>query len=384
MTVQMVFDLVAFSIWGGGNVVADQYTYEELKKQAIAALPTPYLSNISLSDELRKEWKSYSIQQVSYYIQYKYTQSNLPIRVPYVILKGTSAAQYYPHPEYRTMGDIDIMTRREDFDAASKQLLDNGYRITNELNREITFVKSNVVIELHRRFATLNDPEQAKYLDDLIIENITPSHVLPDLVNGLVLLEHIDQHMEGGIGLRQIIDWMMFVDKCLPDEKWPEFREMAKKTNLEKLAIAVTRMCEIYLGLPQRAWCSDEDENLCRQLMDYVLSCGNFGEKKTSDADISKNIFAYASTPKMAFRLLQKQGLANWEVVKKYKILRPFAWIYQLFRYLNKGLGRDHASSKLREEYREARDRLALFDALGVKTMAKGIVVYKNGKYVKE
>ena len=379
-----LFDVIKIALWGDGSAIANQDVFNEMKLHAIAALPASCLQFLSLSSELEGEWKRFILQHISFNTQCRYEQSKLPISVPYVILKGTTAAKYYPYPWYRTMGDIDIMTRREDLEIACKQLVENGYRVVKELNREISLVKNGIVIELHRRFATLNDPEQAKYLDDLIIDNITPLHVLPDIVNGLVLLEHINQHMEGGIGLRQIIDWMMFVDKCLPDEKWPEFLVLAEKVDLEKLAIVCTRMCELYLGLPHREWCADANPALCEELMDYVMVCGNFGNKKTTDEAISENAIAYASTPKMLFSLLQKQGLKNWKAAKKHKILRPFAWVYQAFRYASKGIGRDQALSKLKEEYIAAKRRNRLFDALGVKTMAKGNVVYRDGKYIRE
>ena len=379
-----LFNLIKLSLWGKKTIAVDWETYEEMKRQAIVCLPAEYLSSLQLPSELLKEWKKQILQQITIYTQYSFEQMNLQISVPYVVLKGSSATMYYPHPEYRIIGDIDIMTRREDFDTAYQQLIDNGYSVINALNRETTFVKNGITVELHRRFATLNDPAKAKYLDDLIIENITPSHVLPDLINGLVILEHISQHMEGGLGLRQIIDWMMFVDKCLPDERWPAFREQVQKIGLEKLAITTTRMCEIYLGLPQRDWCKEADTTLCGQLMDYVLLCGNFGNKKNSDTDISENAFAYASTPRAAFKLLQKQGLKNWRAAKGHKILQPFAWIYQAFRYAFRGLKREHAFARIREEYSAGKKRKEMFDALGVKTVAKGDVVFRDGKYIKE
>ena len=143
-------------------------------------------------------------------------------------------------------------------------------------------------------------------------------------------------------------------------------------------------MCELYLGLPGRKWSEKADNHVCKQLMDYILSCGNFGNKRTSDADISENVFAYASTVKTTYKLLQRQGLYNWEAAKKHKILKPFAWIYQANRYIFRGLKRNKAVFKLKDEYTAARKRNKMFQALGVKTAAKRIVVYKNGKYVKE
>lgn len=377
-----VLELLKAVIWDKSLDIIDEEIYTELKQHAIIAL---LANNIALpiSDEYKIKWQKDVLQQLFYYTRYKYQQDRLPITVPYVILKGTSAAQYYLHPEYRTMGDIDIITRREDFDTANRELKENGYVITKISHREAAYIKNGITIELHRYFASLNDPVKAKYLDDLIINSINPSHVLPDPVNGLVLLEHISQHLENGLGLRQIIDWMMFVDKCLPDDKWPEFREFAQNIGLERLAIITTRMCEIFLGLPERRWCSDANENLCQQLMDYILSCGNFGNKKNSDEEIAEDVFAKASTPKMLFKTLQTRGLVNWKASRRHPVLKRFAWIYQAFRYLGRGMFRKDAISKLKSEHDKAVKRNAMFEALGVKTAAKGLAVYRDGEYVK-
>ncbi len=387
---QTVLQLIRASVWGAdAHICITEDIYEEMKKQALIPLPANILSSLDISDDLFAEWKKAILQQIIHSMQCKHVQANLPLSIPYTILKGTSASQYYPHPDLRTMGDIDIITKRDDYQEACNMLLHGGFRETpshadNGVDRHRTFSKNGVTVENHFYFAMLNDPQKAEYLDSLITNNINESHTLPDLINGLVLLEHVNQHMEDGIGLRQIIDWMMFVDKCLPDEKWPQFYKMALNTGLDKLAIVTTRMCEIYLGLPEREWCADANEVFCEQLMDYILSCGNFGNKRTSDEDISENVFAYARTLKSAYILLQTQGLNNWRAAKKHKALRTFAWLYQLFRYISRGIKRNQATTKIKNEYRAGKKRAALFEALGVKTTAKGLVVYKNGKYVKE
>ena len=384
-----IFELIKLSLWGEGQPTAGEAEFQEMKSQAIAALPAAALPSLNLPQELAVQWRNYVLQQVAFYVHYRHVQSNLPLDLPYVILKGTSAAQYYPYPEYRTMGDIDIMIRREDYKRVCGIMLENGWRETtspSELaeGRHRSFMHQEFIVEIHTCFASMNDVQKAKAFDDLVIDGINTSHVLPDLINGLVLIEHVNQHLEHGIGLRQIIDWMMFVDRCIRDDNWPEFLAMAEKSGLDRLAIVCTRMCEMYLGLQRHTWCADADPTLCEQLMDYVMACGNFGNKMTSDEAVSENAIAYASTPKAFFSLLQKRGLENWKAAKKYSFLMPFAWIYQGFRYVSRGIKRDSAVSKLKEEYAAARKRNKMFDALGVKIRTRGLVVYRNGKYVKE
>ena len=379
-----IFQLIRAAIWGTVVEEATEEEYEEMKLHAIAALPANILKSIKMSAQLREVWNKSIIQCVANNTLNRFVQKNIPLTVPYVILKGTSVAQYYPFPAYRIMGDIDIITKREDFYEAYKQLKNNGHKVIYELGREVSFQKNGVTIELHRYFASLNDPEQSQYLDDLIIENITPTHILPDMINGLVLLEHISQHLEHGLGLRQIIDWMMFVDKCLPDDKWPEFCEMAKNIGLKRLAIIATKMCETYLGLHKRKWCEEADITVCDQLMEYIMSSGNFGNKWVSESAVGENVFFYIRKPIAAFKWLQERGKVNWEAVQKYPFLKPFAWIYQTGRYLKRGFKQEGSTSALKAEYIAAKKRIDLFESLGVKQKAKGLVVYKNGKYVKK
>lgn len=379
-----LFGLLKSAIWENGDYTVDLDIYQELVRHSVETLFAPVFSHLQMNNDIKAEWTKRIFHQIGYNTHCVYMQNQLPITVPYVILKGTSAAQYYPYPEYRTLGDIDIITKREDFAQAYKELLENGFYISKELEREVGFVKNGVEVELHRYFASLNDPKQAQYMDDLLIEHITPSHILPDEINGLVLLEHINQHLEKGLGLRQIIDWMMFVDKCLPDEKWQAFKVHAGKIGLEKLAITVTRMCEIYLGLPQRKWSSKGNEKLCEYLLNYIVSCGNFGYMREENMNsIGENVFYWGRTPKSLFALLQDRGMANWKAAQKNAALKPFAWVYQLFRYLVKGLKRDEASGKIKKEYESAKQRSKMFEELGVKQAAKGLAVYREGKYVK-
>jgi len=381
-------NLIKLAIWHEGTAEADTECFREMKLHAITALAAPVLNEISMPPELRAAWEKEIATEISHYVRYCHMQTTLDFPVPYVILKGTSAGQYYPHPECRGYGDIDIMTRHEDYQAACDYLLQSGFiDITPEpvRLRHREFARNSTIVEVHAYFAILNEPEQAEYMDNLIIDSIHPDHVLPDLVNGLVLLEHISQHLEHGLGFRQILDWMMFVDKCLPDEKWPEFSAMAQKIGLTNLAVCTTQMCVMYLGLGKREWCSGADPEICSQLLDYVVKCGNFGikwnEKSYSNAEL---LVSRMGNPIRFLSMLQGFGRANWKAVQKHPFLAHFAWMYQIVKYIRKGLFRKHPAATLKEEYEAGRRRKAMFEALGVKQVMKGRAYYINGKYVKE
>ncbi|MBR4711024.1 MAG: nucleotidyltransferase family protein [Clostridia bacterium] len=383
-----VTGVIRSALWGEKPPSAGPEVYAELREQALSLLAAAILPEMDVPDDLRRAWQTENYAQVMYGVRLRRVQERLPLSVPYAILKGSAAAQYYPRPDLRTMGDIDLITRREDFDTACGDLLKDGYAENtvpeaDGVIRHRRFLKDGIEVEMHAYYAVLNDPDAAGCLDDLIIGGISPSHLLPDMINGLVLLEHISRHLEDGLGLRQIIDWMMFVHRCLPDARWPEFSAMADRVGLSRLAVITTRMCGIYLGLPARAWCADADEQICGRLMDYLMACGNFGQKLSREELRSETLMLAMWTPKSMFSLLQRHGLYNWKAAQRHRALRPFAWIYQIGRYLVKGLGRPHALSRIRAEHRAAREHNDLLDALGAKQRHRGISVVRNGRYEK-
>ena len=197
------------------------------------------------------------------------------------------------------------------------------------------------------------------------------------MINGLVLIDHVNQHLEEGIGLRQIIDWMMFVDKCLKnDTDWYRFKELAEKTGLMTLSVTTTRMCEIYLGLSEHEWCSHSDEKLCRSLMDYVMKSGNFGNKKEKTEKLAIERMGRLRHPFEAVKELQKLGRENWKLGNK-PVLRRFAWMWQGIHFLKE-------TPQYKEGYKEAKRLSAMFDALGVKRIEDGLVYYIDGEYVRK
>ena len=123
--------LIQASLWGTDDCIvsANSELYDAMKEHTIIALTASILNKLEISDDLYKLWENLIYKQIAYNVNCRQVQSNLSLSVPYVILKGTEAAKYYPYPMYRALGDIDIITGHEDFDIALKELLESGYKI---------------------------------------------------------------------------------------------------------------------------------------------------------------------------------------------------------------------------------------------------------------
>ena len=387
----------------------------ELREQTISLLFSDDLIRRGLDEQVLERWRktcfgsfrmNLDILNVQQWLYDVLTENS----IPFMVVKGAAAAVLYPRPILRTQGDIDIVIAPEWFHEGLQTLIREGCERDGdeaEDSRHINLLKDGVIIELHSRFAKLSSSKAEALLDRWIFEAI-PDGIIdreifgmhfpapPDVLNGLILLTHINMHLEEGLGLRQIIDWMMYVYRHMDDGRWPVFRNQAAQLGLERLAVAVTRMCQLYLGLPEEypacsvtedsavseedmadsktqrhiTWCRDADDKLCADLLEYLFDCGNFGFKHPTD-NTAAMVISHGRGVRGFFRNLQTRGEANWDLYRRHGWLKPFAWIYQGCRYARIALGRKDALPRLKQSVEDGRRRGDLMDRLGATSLAR-------------
>ena len=301
--------------------------------------------------------------------------------IPCAVVKGAAAAVLYPQPANRLIGDIDLLVKPEDFDRAC-QLVAQDAKFLGETPRHTEYRLRDVVVELHRSFSTLPDQEQRKLSDqkifaglDALEKDMLEEHRftrLSHITHGIILLEHISLHLEEGIGLRQILDWMMLADRMLDDKLWKyEFGPMVRQLGLDTLAVTVTRMCQMYLGLREDiSWCAGADETLCQELMEYVLNQGNFGRKLQKGTNRAVTVLG-AGDLRALFGMLQHHGCNNWKAIERFPFLKPFAWLYQLGRYVVQGLRTKHPIRFLKTAAKRTKSKGEFLKALGVRRISE-------------
>ena len=346
--------------------------FKEAELQAVLGIVTYDLSVF----EFDNRWQLAQLRQKASYIQYCHAEDELNrvlnnANIPFVILKGNSAAYYYTVPECRSMGDIDFIVPSDRFKDACNALNSSGYIWDHESKRHIVYKKDGVCFELHSRFSH----------DDIDIEDYISSGLkspdfvsiynhsfpmLPKLANGLVLLDHMRNHLKTALGLRQVIDWMMYVYSNLNDEFWhDEFCKVAEEKKMAKLAIVSTRMCQIYLGLPNSiTWCNSANVDDCDRFIECLFLSGNFGRKNGKGYDfekVSTNIKREGF-----FHWLQYAGEFNWKAFHKHNWLRPLCWLYQLFRYAKQGLLSGRKKKDIRDDFIRSKERYELLKRLDI------------------
>lgn len=345
------------------------------------------IPELPISDELKNAWRKECFRTVAVGMRLRSEQDDFlklleKENIPYVILKGTAAAVYYPDPSLRGMGDVDVYIPDKFHDIVDKLLSKNGYALVKDEEddkRHNAYKKNNIEFEIHRSFATTNGSAEKAYIDGLldecnrdrsksirVVQGQTEFYMTQTNINGIVLLEHIGHHMVHGLGLRQIIDWMMFVKVNLHDEEWEEFQLMAQKAGLETLAKTVTKMCVNHFGLKGNyTWCNDADDEVSEELLAYLFDSGNFGMKIHNISQVStvENRIKHSKNIIVA---LQRAGECNWKLYKRHRWLQPVAWVYQIFRYTRQIITSKDGIKTLKYGTEEANRRAALMNRLEI------------------
>ena len=207
-------------------------------------------------------------------------------QIPCAVLKGTSVAYLYPHPELRTIGDIDILVDEENLDEACRALQANGFAPSYTAEKHLCLQKGAVWVEMHRMVSVFPESEKGRFTKQTMTGALRHTQVveisgvrfpmLSDAYQIIALLAHMEQHLAtSGIGLRQVCDWAVTAHalrNCFDGETLA----LLERCGLLRFARIMTRLCERYLGLPPCPWTADASDALVAAMLSDVLEGGNF------------------------------------------------------------------------------------------------------------
>lgn len=331
-------------------------------------------------------------QSVANYMRIMYEQDCLvrlfeANNIQFVIIKGAAAAINYPKPYLRTMGDIDILVPQNYFVNAMELLESNGYEYLHGKNendnhndgvREIEYLKNGIDIELHKSFSS-----PGVDVDDILEEAISRREyrilngfrfpILPEVENGLVLIGHINQHIKNnGLGLRQIVDWEMYLHSITNHDEWEEdFVALLGRVGLLTLAAYVTRMCNIYLGLPESfSFISGVNDDIAEELLEVILTDGNFGRREMTPHSSDEKCMRGAIYNIRRYGVLNyftEVGIRAWRHNNEKSAIKPVAFFYGLFRQIRKGIIALLNNKNIGKHINEGKMRYELYKKLGVR-----------------
>ncbi|MBO4749532.1 MAG: nucleotidyltransferase family protein, partial [Lachnospiraceae bacterium] len=286
--------------------------------------------------------------------------------IPVVALKGCGIAAYYPVPEYRKSGDIDLLLRSPDEVMAAGMLLQSkGYELKEEqhANHHMAYQgREGIDIELHAMLAEpFDDGKINKKIEELLpqyFEGMRKTDSMgvmiptaPEALQALELLLHMLQHfLRAGFGLKLLADWVVFWNRVNDRGVAYRFVSLAEECGVTGFAKAITLVCEKYLGLSEiqifgRGLEAEFSRGYAEHFLIEIINAEEFGkaDKNRMVALRNKSLGGY-------LKEFHYQMKMNYAEESKHKWKWPWLWCKTFFGFLrnNKRLGRGNLRSILK------------------------------------
>lgn len=228
----------------------------------------------------------------------KVTGKLLDAGIPSVLLKGQGLAQYYPKPELRQCGDIDLYVGVGDYSASYDILSPFADKIDDrkslEVGKHYDFFVGKVAVEVHRysgRYPTAKlDAIYQEVSRQGLAANLVPMSFLgcqvltpSDEYNAFYIFSHLFHHfLTSGLGTRQLCDWMLFLRARGADIDMDSLRNTLNR--LDMLGPWQDFGCILvkYLGMPQEQFpfYDNSREKRASIILRRIMEEGNFGQER--------------------------------------------------------------------------------------------------------
>lgn len=273
--------------------------------------------------------------------------------ISYVLLKGISLAAFYPVPEYRSLGDVDIyIPDRQMFNRADKLLRANGFTCHEEIGSHhqeyhFTFPQTgrSFILELHYRVVGTYQYVPANQLIDKLYSSSSfepkpmeiHGHtytVLPETLCTFHMIHHMLKHyLYSGFGIRLLCDFTFYIEKNYKQIDFDLIHKWCHESKIFHLYEIIVESCRIYLGLPDDIDSSIHySKDACE---DFILQLLHDGDGSQSN---SPKLVRSTSYNKVNFFTYFKEGHHQMHVrfpkLGKHPILWPALWFLTLVFFI--------------------------------------------------
>ena len=307
--------------------------------------------------------------------------------IPYTVIKGCASGRYYPVPEMRTMGDVDLYVGRQSMKAVRAFLTEKGYLVSAlDHSHHWTFTKGSVEFEVHwlpSGVPAEDDGRIESMFDDLLDKRVLvgsgdAAYYIPDSFHhGLILLLHTANHLSaGGIGLRHLMDWVLFVSDIPERDFCERFEDVLHQLGLWQFAKVLTAVGIRFFGASPKAFCADISPELAQGILADILAGGNFGHKDRTRLMEAK-LFRDEKTREVdgksrlrhMIRFLNRKAQLALPITRKVPVLLPLGWMKVIWTKFIKKLAKRKTGSRsdrvrLRRLAQGAKERERLYKQL--------------------
>ena len=194
-----------------------------------------------------------------------------------LVLKGTHTAQYYPAPERREFGDLDLYfhDRHSEADRVARQEL--GVTVSNGAHHHSKYDYRGITVESHYDFVNTHYPPSNRRYEALLKELASsPTFEV------LFLMRHMACHFAAArITLRDLVDWTLTCRALQGQVDWERVQRVTDDYGMTAFVSALDGIAERQLGYrpPLRSTGGPDNVGNIRQLERDIV----YGSPETAD-----------------------------------------------------------------------------------------------------
>ena len=243
------------------KVQMDQVITKALEQGVLSLLYDRMMNKEAVLENQKNRIRKYSQQivQQNYHLLFLarfITEKLKKHGIASVILKGSAMAAYYPVPELRKSGDLDILvSKNADLKQICEILSDDGIKKAKDqhANHHMRLTtRDGIAVEIHTSLTEETgilklDNYQKKHQDEFLHHTVMGSSmeiVIPTLDFEYVayfILIHMFQHfLRAGFGTKMLCDWVALWNREVKEEQKRAFLAMVEESGIRGFACMVS------------------------------------------------------------------------------------------------------------------------------------------------
>lgn len=223
--------------------------FKLMQRNHVAALASMAVEHLDIPREVKIPWLAECEKAARWFryqleVQQDIVDTMKQNGIDTLVLKGTHLAQYYPNPEQREFGDLDLYfyNRHVKADEIAKRKL--KVTVDNKPHHHTKYNYRGMTIENHFDFFNRHYPSSNKRYNKMLVA-MEPSPTF----DVLHFLRHAAIHFAAnGLKLRDLCDWAMLVSNG-KDIKWEKVADVMKRFGMTRFVATIDDVTRTRLGI---------------------------------------------------------------------------------------------------------------------------------------
>lgn len=257
-----------------------------MRQNHVAAMTADTVAALDVPREVKIPWlaerdKAARWQRYQREVQQEIIDTMKRHGIDTLVLKGSHTAQYYPVPELREFGDLDLYFYDKHAEADSVAHEELKVAVGNDAHHHSKYDYRGVTVESHYDFVNTHYPPSNQRYEALLKE-VCPTPIF----EVLFLLRHMAGHFAAArITLRDLVDWALTCRALSDWVDWGRVQDIVTEYGMAPFVSALDDIAERRLGYSIPVRLVHDDDAVEKVERDMV-----YGSMDSSKADGIKRL----------------------------------------------------------------------------------------------